>query len=96
MWVHSPDARRRSSLYVSVRHTHGVQSMQLPVAVGHIYLYNVAAHTLCPYDSEHDDPHATAVATAGDDRMTTVELSGQTTSVTYNLEMTHIDTIDVT
>lgn len=88
-WLHSADTTRVNALYVSVRHVRGVLATQLPVIVDHVYAYNTAAHTLCPYDDDEKYPSAGG-------HLLTVEVSALfDTPIPYSLAVRRIDSIDV-
>jgi hypothetical protein len=90
VWLHSADTTRANALYVSVRHERGVLATQLPVIVDHVYAYNTAAHTLCPFD---DDEETYPLAGGN---LLTVEVSALVdTPVSYSLAVRRIDSIDV-
>ena len=75
---------------MSVRHARGVLATQLPVIVEHVYAYNTAAHTLCPFDDD-DETYPTAGG-----HLLTVEVSTLAdTPVSYSLAVRRIDSIDV-
>lgn len=51
VWLRSTEVQRMTPVYASIRHKFGIMGLQLPV-IADVYLYNVAAHTLCPYDMQ--------------------------------------------